>query len=641
MELTDAQHAAVRTESSDVLVIAGAGSGKTRVLTERIAFLLTEKGVSPSELMVLTFTNRAAAEMTERLFASLRAHGWLDPQKECRQMLIGTFHAIAFQMLRQDGDKLGYNVHSLTVIEPADADLLLEQCATDLGYYRDGSWRGGVTGKALRKFLEGFYTTGEYPKDESSAQAIRGKGSRQTGSPDLSLAGIVTEYRSRLFSLNALDFGHILLQCRELLRHHKEVRDHYATRIKHVLVDEIQDANAIQHYGFLDFFRVPQTFFAVGDFRQSIYAFRGSRPDLMTQHHPEATRVVLRECFRCGDRIIGAANALISHNRYMLCITDDEMIGATGRSGSVDLGWGRSADIAGMVKALHREGYACRDIAVMARKHRALKRLADLFTDFKLPHYRVGAGLDVCDTDEFRLLHAALRLCVNDRDNLAFLRLLPALGLSAADYAEVRTRAARDGVSHYRAYDTIATDWFNASLRDAAPLWNAIELTRKEDRPIQSAVDVLQDAIGSCARSTNLDPAAIVAACEVWLPCIGMSVSAALDWFALRDAQDDLPDADVVTLLTIHAAKGLEWPACIVVDCNERDFPGVQSAKSPEELQEERRVCYVAMTRTKERLLLHYRRPEDQAPPKPSKRRNGHGAFKPPSRFLLECGVMK
>lgn len=638
MKLTDAQQAAVHTESSDVLVIAPAGSGKTRVLTERIAFLLSEKRASPSELMVLTFTNRAAAEMQERLFASLRAHGWPNPKKECRSMLIGTFHAVAFQMLRQDGDKLGYNVHTLTVIEPADADLLLQQCATDLGYYRDGTWRGGVTGKALRKFLEGFYTSGEYPKDENGARAMRSTSSRQKGTSDLSLVGIVTEYRSRLFSLNALDFGHILLQCRELLGQHKGVREGWTDRISHVLVDEIQDANAMQHYGFLDFFRTPQTFFAVGDRRQSVYRFRGSRPDLMTDHHPGATKIDLTECFRCADRIIDAANALIAHNGDALA---KPMLGVTGRPGSVDLHSGRSADIAGLVVGLHKEGYAWRDIAVMGRKHRALKRLADLFVDFDLPHYRVGAGLDVCDTEEFRLLHAALRLCVNQRDNLAFLRLVSALGLSATDYAEVRQRAARDGVSHWNAYNTLVASRCNVSEEPKVRLWYVITDTIAADPSMESAVDFLQISIAACRTFIDLDPAMIVAACEFWLPCIDMSVAEALRWFALRDAQDDLPDADVVTLLTIHAAKGLEWPACIVVDLNERDFPGVQSMKSAEEVEEERRVCYVAVTRTKERLILHYRRAEDQAAPKPSKRRSGPGAFKPPSRFLTECGVMK
>ncbi len=629
MNLTDAQQKAVHTESSGVLVIAGAGSGKTRVLTERIAYLLTEKGVSPSELMVLTFTNRAAAEMTERLFASLSAHGWSDPQKECRNMLIGTFHAVAFQMLRQDGDKLGYNVHSLTVIEPADADLLLEQCATDLGYYRGGTWRGGVTLKALRTFLEGLYTTGELPRDKS--HALAGPVARKT--PDQSLTQIVTEYRSRLFSLNALDFGHILLQCGNLLRKEKKVRQHYDERIKHVLVDEIQDANAIQHYGFLDFFWEPhQTFFAVGDVRQSIYGFRGSRPDLMTKIHLGATTIYLAECFRCGDHIVGAANDLIAKTGEFYAAP---MIGATGRPGSVDLCHGRSADIAGLVAGLHKEGYAWRDIAVMARKHRALRRLAGVFADFKLPHRRVGARLDLCNTDEFRLLHAALRLCVNDRDNLAFLRIAPALGLSATDYAEVRRCAAEAGISHYCAYDFTAADWFEQSERDANPLWNAIEVISKEEWPIETAVDVLQDCLGDYGRSGTLDAATIVAACEFWLPCMSMSVSAALRWFALRDAQDDLPDDDVVTLCTVHAAKGLEWPACIVVDLNERDFPGVKSAKSTEELEEERRVCYVALTRTKERLLLHYRRAEDQAAPK------GRSAIKPPSRFLTECGAMQ
>jgi superfamily I DNA/RNA helicase len=605
MNLTPRQREAVETDAAEVLVIAGAGSGKTRVLTERVAHLLCDCGASPSELMVLTFTRKAAGEMKSRLFAALQRRGWDDPERECRGMLIGTFHAVAFDMLRSHGDKLGYSPEHLTVIEPADRDMLIKQVARDLGYLKGDTWGTGLSMKKVLTFVEKSYVTGHAVTPENELEFRCSK--------------VFSEYCARLFSLNALDFGHILLQCKYLLGS-TDVVQAYCTRIKHVLVDEIQDANTIQHYGFLDFFPQPATFFAVGDRRQSIYRFRGARPDLMTEKHPAATVIDLQDCFRCGADIVAAANSLIAVNADPLA---KPMISATGRDGAVELRAGRSADIADTVKWCHHmAGFQWESIAVLARTHRTLKRLDEVFEDTKIPHYRVGGGLEICDTDEFRLLHAALRLSVNPRDNLAFLRLAPQFGLCASEYSAVRARAAKDGIGDFAAMGVLGL------LKNELAKLVAGPDPREEDPRLSLYVRQLASAM----------PHLRLAASDWWVEyCIGMDVPEALRWFALRDVQDDVPEKqDVVTLLTVHAAKGLEWPCVIIVGLNEKEFPCGPAVRDPDEMEEERRLCYVGITRGAERVTLHWRRAVDQAKPRPGGRKV---IIKAPSRFLKECGL--
>jgi len=327
-ELTDSQRQAVTTDSRDVLVIAGAGSGKTRVLTERIKHLLTNCGASASDMLVLTFTRKAAAEMQSRLLATLGEGA----ERQLRGMLIGTFHSIALHILRAEGEVLGYNAKSITILDPDDADLLLKQCCSDLGYLHGKKWKG-VTWKAVQAAREGRYHIG-VACPEGASDPIR---------------RILAEYDRQMFALNVMDFGKILSECHRLLHEHPEVLERWRQRIKHVLVDELQDTDEVQ-YRLHGFFAPPATFFGVGDRRQSIYGFRGSRPDLMTEQHPDAEIIDLRECFRCGDRIIKAANSLIGHNDDTLA---QPMIGATGRIGDVVPMPGRSANISEIIGEEH------------------------------------------------------------------------------------------------------------------------------------------------------------------------------------------------------------------------------------------------------------------------------------------------
>lgn len=607
-ELTDEQQAAVESTADRTLVIAGAGSGKTRVLCHRIKRVI-EQGVSPPTMMVLTFTRKAAGEMIERLETML--HGKLGDG-----LFIGTFHSIALSILRADGDKLGYSPGSITVASEDDAVLLLEHVADLLGYRNKGKWCAGMSLDKLRKFLAGFYNTGEYPRERPDKPAM----TVRTHNPvDADLKRVIVEYHAQLFNMNMLDFGRIMIECRRLLTEHLDVRARWSERIRHVIVDEAQDCDTVQ-YDLHEFFVPPATLFLVADRRQSIYGFRGAAPHLITERNPAATVFDLRKCFRCGDRIVQAANRLIKHNGDTLA---KPMIGATGRIGVAKAITGRSLDICNEVQRRRAAGYACSDIAVLARTRKTLRRLATILTEGEIPHHVVGSRFDVCSTAEFKLLHAALRLIVNPKDRMAFLRICRDVGVPVSDTNSCLHERRDDPVGRLIEWGPPDKKPFDASCV-FQHIHDARCLTEKLLIPI---VDI-------CGA---MCPGDMDGAMAFWVKargeqdCRDWSVDEALRWFALRDSHDDLTKGDQVTLSTIHGAKGLEWPVVIVAECNEGSLPGSR-AKTEEDIQEERRVAYVAFTRAKEALLVHWRRPGDQSQDRGRK-------VSEPSRFLSEAGL--
>jgi DNA helicase-2/ATP-dependent DNA helicase PcrA len=604
LDLTPAQRAAVETEAHEALVIAGAGSGKTRVLAARVHRLLTH-GVSPYNLLVLTFTRKAAAELKARLATIMESVGG----HPLRGALIGTFHAIALKILAIDGGRLGYDTKSLTVMDPDDADLLLKQVCADHGHVTLGDtlkWRHDLSWKRITQYREYRYTQSKAPEwlDEKAA---------------LIADTVMGEYWSRCKHQNLLDFGLILKQTRKLLGDEPEVLERWRVRILHVLVDELQDSDKTQ-YDLHDFFAPPGSFFGVGDFRQSIYGFRGARPHLMKERHPEAQVYHLNECFRCGDRIVDAANTLIDKNQEPLT---EPMTGVSGRIGSVGTVPGRSSDIIKTI--VQAAGSSWRELAVIARKHQTLKRLAELCEQGGIPHHRVGAKFDITATDEFRRLHAALRLCVNPRDDLAFMRLAPAFRLTQAQYTALRRKAASDGTAHFIAlYDC---DPLAILVDIIASYGEAIE-DSKLPTDIPSWVMQLEALLSPNDGVTPREAAAVDFWCD---NCKEQSVADALEWFALRDSQDDLTDADAVTLITAHAAKGLEWDTVIMAECNEGDFPSGLALHEATGVKDERRLFYVALTRARETAIMHYRRACDQNPER---------KIKCQSRYVAETGIL-
>ena len=613
MELTDEQRNAVTTEARECVVMAGAGSGKTRVIIARIRHLLGQ-GVSPSEIMVLTFTRRAAREMRDRLVQSITEEGG-DADSALRGLLMGTFHSIALHILRSSGHVIGYTTGTITMLDPDDADLLLMDCSRDMGLLQtdmNGAdhWGHGLSWKALRKARERLYQTGAEP------------GNRH-------VASVLGHYRAVMFDMNAVDFGILLLRCHELLDI-PEVLAGWQAKIRHVLLDEAQDCDTIQ-YRLHRCFVPPATMFMVGDTRQCIYTWRGARPDLMMACAPETwgpDRIHhLTTCFRSGIEIVQCANNLIAHNDDPLVVP---MISAHDWSGSVSLQMGRSHDVADLVKRTHdgrpivgidadSKPFPWNEIAVLSRTHQPLQALGRCLAAMEIPFQHVGRGFEVCRTDPFRQIHACLRLAVNDRDELAFRRVIAIYDQNCrAVYTRIRAAARKLGIPSVQ---------FLRSERDS----NSAEVRELIEAVTNAA---LTQTIGELMTmlKNHLPDYGFASENAEWFwinHCCELSVPEALMWYGLSDSQDDIRDGDHVTLSTIHAAKGLEWPVVIVLDLNEGRLPSSQSIKDPMLVFDERRVCYVAATRAKERLIFHWRSRSEQ----PANR------FQPRSRFLDEINL--
>lgn len=581
---TPAQIEAIRSNDSEILAIAGAGAGKTRVLIERIHRLITECGAAPSQFLVLTFTRKAAGEMLTRLKLSLAPEWGDSTASRLATMSIGTFHSVAWQWVRQHRRHIGYG-ENINVITPEDSELVLEQCSRDLGLDRK------VSMTLLQQLLQRIYS-GEgisIEQDESSK--------------------IIREYWSRLRSYNCLDYGQILMEAGRLLDI-PEVRQQIAASYRYVLVDEAHDCDQLQHLLHHKISAAIQ-YFGIYDPRQSIYAFRGARPDLVPTMHPDACVIQMNENFRCADAIINHANRLIAHNEQLFTAP---MVGKTGRLGMVRAFNGRTADIVHEISKTADSGMPFSSIAVLARHHKALRRIANVMLDVGIPHHLVGSTFDICDDDLFKAALAMLRLLHNHRDNIAFLRLQSANADIRRCYHEIVNRATHDRISHYAAA---------RQMIPSLPAWEA-------DMSLAAALLATQQVL-DCPRVI-----------EWWRKQISPSTSlaSALRWLSFRDAQDDVRTGQHVTLMTAHAAKGLEWPCCFVVGLNEQEWPTSQAIAGKvivgDGIDEERRLAYVAMTRAMQELHLHYRLPEDQHLGEGKRRRKPNEI----SRFLHESGVL-
>jgi len=625
MELTPQQKLAVETQSPNVLVVAGAGSGKTRVLTARIAHLL-EQGADPASILTFTFTRKAANEMKTRV-AGLIGEG------ATNAMLIGTFHSIALIILERHAKVLGYRP-GISVFTDADQWTVLESVGRDLGYMNGRKWsafaKKDVT-KALevstaKKYCAGIAAT--FPPDYV-AEALTSSCDMRLSVAD-ALGKLIHGYRNRLFENNAVDFGMILSECQRLFAEREDILKMYQNMFDHVMVDEYQDTDLTQ-YNLHNWLSPPAHLFSVGDIDQCIYSWRGAHPELMLnlkEARPDLEIIKLEDCFRCGPSIVKAANTLIEHNQDRIPRT---LVSSVNYESTVQAVPGRSEDVAGMAKSAHEDGgFGWGDIAVLGRSHRTLKRLENVFKEQAIPCVRIGALSDVCETDAFRDLHAAMRLVANEWDSIAFLRLRRYLFLNdPVSYAEIQRIAAEKSLSHWRAWFTknegCGRYGFVHAIGVLRPSDTTTSMMAVGDPSVVGAlVHYLAKMYGEGERLDDLERAR-----DFWEKSVpNMMLHEALRWFVLKDIQDEIEatkDPHKVSLMTVHAAKGLEWPCVVVAGLNEGSFP---SSRGDEE--EERRLCYVAITRAKERLVLHYRRDCDQAEGRKTK---------PPSRFLSESGV--
>ena len=409
ISLNAQQRAAVETESEKVLCLAGAGSGKTRVIVERAAYLIEARKTSPYEILAVTFTRKAAHELKERLEARVGSRA--------RHMTVGTIHAVGLRYLRRFGELVGLKPDNITVYGEWEERFLLRETAGDLGLYNGKSWK--VPKGKIDEVFAGYYQKGVEPDEDHPAY------------------GLFKEFIRRCMENNALTHGGILTGFDLLL----PLIARYLN-IKHLFVDEVQDIDPLQ-WRIIGKFKtfLGSKLFAVGDIDQSIYEWRGAVPEYLIEYQDEFDIYRLETNYRSCREIVEAANRLIEHNEKRLPRT---MEAVQTEEGSVNIvsnvdSFGMAAFIGSITKPT---GIKPDHLVVLARNHKLLDRLAEELDALGIPAARIGRNHALMNTEEFRRFHAFLKLLVNPYDNFSFLLIRDLIGISRTEYADIRVKAA-------------------------------------------------------------------------------------------------------------------------------------------------------------------------------------------------------
>jgi DNA helicase-2/ATP-dependent DNA helicase PcrA len=618
--LNPQQAEAVTHEGPALLIIAGAGSGKTRVLTHRVAHLLASGRARPHEVLAITFTNKAAGEMRGRVEALVGG--------EARSMWVSTFHAACVRILRREHDAVGLT-STFSIYDTADSVNLMRLVAKDLGLDPKQ-----FSPKALAARIGRF-------KDEliSPEEAVRLTEAASRFTLEHVAGQAYGPYQARLEAANAVDFDDIILKTVRLLKDHPDVAARYRERFRHILVDEYQDTNRAQYVLIRELVgrataspedQPPASLTVVGDADQSIYAFRGAsiRNILeFEQDYPDAYVIRLEQNYRSTETILNAANAVIANN------IERRPKNLWTEAGAGELIVGYAADteqdearfIAEEISRLIREeGKAPSDVAVMYRANAQSRAIEERFIRAEIPYTVVG-GTRFYERTEIKDMLAYLAAIANENDDIAVRRIIntPRRGIGdvAVDGIAAVGKAAGvsfgaalrrlEGAPNLTARARAAIDAFVALLDDLRSL--------ARDNGPAAVIDAIADRTGYLATLRASDDPQDASRIEnvMELVAVGREFSEEnpegtlpdfLEKVALVADADQVPDADggggVVTLMTLHTAKGLEYPVVFLTGLEEGTFPHARSMETPGEMEEERRLAYVGLTRARERLYL-------------------------------------
>jgi DNA helicase-2/ATP-dependent DNA helicase PcrA len=624
--LNEEQRAAVTATQGATLVLAGAGSGKTRVLVHRVAWAINALGASPHNILAVTFTNKAAAEMRHRIEALLGVPGGA--------MWVGTFHGIAHRLLRLH--------HALAGLPPGFQILDSEDQQ-----------------RLIKKIIRGqeLDETRYVPRDvqyhinKLKDEGIR-PGQAKPGNDPMQqmLAKLYADYEAACRRSGVVDFAELLLRAYELLRDNTSLMAHYRARFTHVLVDEFQDTNAIQ-YAWTRLIAGPEgSPFVVGDDDQSIYRWRGARVENLrqfTRDYPGAQLFRLEQNYRSTGNILGAANALISHNTGRL---GKNLWTSGGKGESIRLyaafNERDEADfVVQRVTEWSRQGGARRDVAVLYRSNAQSRAFEEAFLTARIP-YRVYGGLRFYERAEIKDALSYLRLIANRDDDPSFERVvnLPTRGIGAKSLEGLRAAARTGGTSMWRAAAAMSPP--SPAITGFLALIERLEQDTK-DLPLHEQIDHVIQNTGLIehfrkdkqdrgeARIENLEE--LVSAASVFnadaispggedekLP----PLAAFLAHAALESGEGQADEwEDCVQMMTLHTAKGLEFPVVFLSGLEDGLFPHQRSIDDLDGLEEERRLCYVGITRAMQQLYVTYAE---------QRRLHGMDSFGTPSRFIAE-----
>ena len=640
-DLNDAQRAAVEYIDGPSLVIAGAGSGKTRVLTYKIAYLLSQ-GMKPWSIMALTFTNKAAREMKERI-------GKLVGDDLAQHLYMGTFHSIFSRILRAEAEHIGFN-NNFTIYDESDSRSLLKAIIKEMGL-DDKAYKPAAVHARISMAKNNLVTAESYDSDPAILEQ-----NKRAKMP--AIGKIYVAYVQRCRQANAMDFDDLLMLTFQLFREHEEIRQKYAGRFDYILVDEYQDTNHVQMSIVMQLCKEKLRVCAVGDDSQSIYSFRGANIDNILNYQkqlPGTQLFKLEQNYRSTQTIVEAANSLIHHNRNQI----QKEVFSKNDKGEKILYKPAYSDkeealiVAKNIQRIKRQDDCGYDqFAILYRTNAQSRSFEEEFRKQGIP-YRIYGGLSFYQRKEIKDIIAYFRLVANPDDEEAFKRIInyPARGIGATTVTKIADCAHLNQVSFWEVIGNIEHYGLNVNKGTQTKLENfRLLISSFIDRSHTLDVYELGDAIIRESRISedimsgkNADDLARQENLEEFLSGMqtfvaGRQEEGRMDEAYLTDYLQDvalLTDADSegekdeprVSLMTIHAAKGLEFATVFVVGLEENIFPSPLAAVSVRELEEERRLLYVAITRAEKHCILTNAK---------NRFRYGKMEFDNPSRFIDE-----
>jgi DNA helicase-2/ATP-dependent DNA helicase PcrA len=633
--LNPAQAEAVSAPAEHLLVLAGAGSGKTRVLVHRMAWLIQTQGWSPMNMLSVTFTNKAAMEMRQRTEALCQQH--------LNSMWAGTFHGLAHRMLRRHHED-AHLPEQFQIIDSDDQLRLIKRIHRQMNL-DETKWPP----KQSQWYINQAKESGRRARDLAGASHYF----------EETMAKIYTEYESVCQRSGLVDFGELLLRSLELLEQAHEIRTHYQSQFRIILVDEFQDTNVIQYRWLKQLAGEHTCIMAVGDDDQSIYSWRGAKVENMHRFLSEfdgARTIRLEQNYRSTKTILSAANAVIDHNSNRMG-KSLWTAGAEGEPITLYAAFNERDEahyIGNAIKTQLKQGSTPDDIAILYRSNAQSRVLEERLIDLQIA-YRIYGGQKFFDRMEIKDALAYLRLIDNPHDDAAFERVIntPTRGIGQTTLTEIRGTAHRQACSLWAACESLIEAPSELSSRARQAVNGFLQLITHFKERITGAKEIGEHVdyiiresglLAHCqkdrsekglSRVENLSE--LVNACTQFTPQAALTPEQASTDDALRlflshvalESGDTQADAQTqcVSLMTLHAAKGLEFPIVFITGMEEDLFPHKMASEQPSGLEEERRLCYVGMTRAMARLYLTYAE---------SRRLHGYERYHRPSRFLSE-----
>lgn len=625
-DLNDAQREAVSAPSGHLLILAGAGSGKTRVLVHRIAWLLQVEEISPFSIFAVTFTNKAAGEMRSRIETMVGP--------SAGGMWVGTFHGLAHRLLRAHSREAGLN-ENFQILDSDDQGRLVKRVIRELGL-DDHEWQP----KKMQWYINGCKDDMKRPS-QLVATDIHTK----------TQIKIYAAYEEACKQAGVVDFAELLLRSYELWKNNPTILEHYQHRFYHILVDEFQDTNTIQ-YAWLKLLAGSSAYMmAVGDDDQSIYGWRGAKMENIhhfTRDYPTAQLIKLEQNYRSTSVILEAANALIANNDTRMgkkLWTDGskgELITVYSAFNEVD----EARYIVARIQGLVHTGHVRREIAILYRSNAQSRVLEEALLQAGLP-YRIYGGQRFFERAEIKDALAYLRLMLNHQDNAAFERTVnnPPRGIGDRSVELLREYAKLQNCTLWEAAQQMITTG-ELTPRAANSLNNFLQLVERlaidcADLELYEQIDqvleksglllALREESGEKARNRLENLEELVTAARQFMaePQEGLTPMAAFLAHAVLESGETQgePHSDCVQLMTLHSAKGLEFTIVFLAGVEEGLFPHMLSVEDPNRLEEERRLCYVGITRARQKLFITYAE---------TRRLHGTEQYHRPSRFIRE-----